>query len=76
MSPTAIFSPGYVPVRPAHDGGVPGVGREGVPGVGDEGGYGRGYTGYPPDTLPGPYLVVYWPQGPTYGQMKLILSIL
>ena len=37
-----------------------GCGGEGVyPGYGDWVGSGRGYTGYPPDTLPGPIFSIY-----------------
>ena len=49
-------------------------GQRGVPGVGwDEGGPGGCTTGYPPGTLQDPYLVIFKPRGPTYGQMKLYL---
>ena len=48
---------------------MPGAGG-GVPGVWDWGGWGRGYTGTQPSTLPDPYLVHIQPQSPTYGQMK------
>ena len=34
------------------------------------------YTGYHPVTLQDPYLVYSEAQGPTYGQMKLILEVL
>ena len=53
----------------------PAVGREGVPGVWVVGGWVEGYTRYPPGTLPGPYLVIFWLKGPTHGQMKAILEL-
>ena len=47
----------------------------GVPGVGYGWVAGEGYTGYYPAILPGPYLVIFQPQGTTYGQMKAILEV-
>ena len=42
------------------------------PGYGDGGVGLEGYTGYPPDTLPGPVFKVIPEISPTYGQMKAI----
>ena len=47
---------------------------EGVPGVWDWGRAGRGYTGTPARTLPGPIFSLFKAKGPTYGQMKAILD--
>ena len=70
MSPTTLFAPrgwyGHATdVRRGGEGVYPGYG------TGWEGW--EGYTGTHPDTLPGPILYLFQPQGPTYGQMKVFL---
>ena len=49
---------------------------EGVPGVGIPGGGWEGYTGTPPDTLPGTHISHILALSPTYGQMKAKLRYL
>ena len=51
------------------------VGR-GVPGVWDMGGYLGGLYRVLPQAIPGPIFNLFLRPGPTYGQMKLILSYL
>ena len=68
MSPTTMF---IALLSSVHGCTGTGVVREGCTrGSGDRGGAGRGYTGTPPRTLPGPYLVISEAKGPTHGQMK------
>ena len=44
--------------------------------VGSWVGAGRGYTGYPPSTIPGPIFNIFLRLRPTHGQMKAILRFL
>ena len=67
MSPTALFTPGY---RQVSASACSSVGREVYPGWWDEGGPGGVLPGYYPDPSQYPYLVIFQPQGPTYGQTK------
>ena len=54
---------------------TPGAGG-GVPGVWDDWVGLEGYTGYTTQPSQDPYFIIFQPQGPTHGQMKVKSSIL
>ena len=70
LSPTALFTGGSMTVPAEHAAGRAGVGVPGVGGWVGPGGVLYRVPIYPPRD---PYLVYSWPQGPTYGQMKVNL---